>query len=112
MFILEDGGSLHIAAATPREWLETGLGTGVKEARSWYGVINFSIKRGRGNLVEIELSSSKILDIDTVLHVRLPRKGYKLKVEKCGIPGATVNGETVTVPGGSRKDISLVIGIY
>ncbi|MDR3144739.1 MAG: hypothetical protein LBU21_00520, partial [Treponema sp.] len=109
MMIYEEKDMLHIAAATPREWLETGLELGVKRARTCFGLIDYSVKRTGENRVEIKLSCEKAWDTTTVFHIRLPKDTYTLNLESCTIPGAAVNGETVTVPAGSHREIALVL---
>jgi hypothetical protein len=109
MMIYEDKDLLHIAAATPREWLETGLEIGVKRAYTHFGLIDYSIKRIGKNQVEINLSSAKERNTGTIFHIRLPKDKYTLKLESCTIPGAVIHGETVTVPGSSQKKIALVL---
>jgi hypothetical protein len=111
MMILEDGETLHIAAAAPREWLETGLEIGIKKARSWYGILDFSIARKQTDRIEIVFSCERPLDAETIFHIRLPLENYKLKLEKCTIPGTRVYGESVIVPRGAPREISLVLGL-
>jgi hypothetical protein len=109
MMILEDSGILHIAAATPREWLETGLEIGIKKARSWYGLLDFTIAHKTGGRIEIALSCERPLETETILHIRLPRESYNLKLEQCSIPGVRVDGERAIVPRGAYREISLVL---
>ncbi|MDR2439859.1 MAG: hypothetical protein LBE12_10880 [Planctomycetaceae bacterium] len=109
MMILEDTSVLHIAAASPRKWLETGLEIGVKKARSWYGILDFSITRTKENRIEIAFSCERPLDVETIFHIRLPLENYKLKIEKCTISGVRVENETVILPKGVHKEISLVL---
>jgi hypothetical protein len=112
MMIMEYDGRLHIACATPREWLAEGQRIGIKNARTYNGKLDFTVARGEGGAVLIDMRAERPVDIPVEIHVRLPLDEYSLKVTRRDCDTIGIARQSVTVmPAGDKRGVSIELGV-
>ena len=111
MMVMEKKDRLHIACATPREWLEKGKIIGVKGARTHYGKLDFTIERGNNDTVRISLKAERPVDVPAEIHIRLPAGKYSLHNIQSGC-GAAIAGQSVIIaPANLSRGVSIALKI-
>jgi hypothetical protein len=114
MMILEEVGTLHLSAATPRDWLGSGRTVGVKNAPTHFGTVSWSMKYDAesgtvAGFIQLADDGKHPMPEALTLHIRLP--GGRKAVSVPNHRGATIapNGEAVTWKKPKEKAFHFVI---